>query len=476
MAFNAVFYTFAKRKNSTLTPTGTGTTFSVVLKDDCSVMEPILRLHGASNNYNPSDLNYCYIAKFARYYFVIDWKYTLGNWECILETDIMATYKTQIGNQVKYVLRSSYTYNKEIIDNFYPAAGIENEIQHQYDFGFDIDNGDYVIGIVNRDEKLIGGATSFYRLPQLQLNRLLRYMYPTAGETFKSITAITGDVVRSIINPWDWILSCRKFPIDIPAETDPTDWRELEFGQWSGFEAGETPVYGQRLLESSNWGILTHDFTISNDWLTKDVKYRANQNVKLFIACNPWGIIQLSASDFISSSIVRVKIEPDFVTGQSLLKIYSVKGILETLIAQKTADISVDTKLAASRSNMFGVLGGVGQAVSGIDFSNQYPLMGGFNVAAGIANAAMSFIPSMSSSIGRQDGFRGLDGICHLYIRYLVFVDEDNDEFGKPLCSTVQLSTIPGFIKCGDGEHSITCYGNEKDIISEYMTDGFFYE
>ena len=480
MAFNAVFYNFAKRKNSTKQPTGTGTTLSVVLKDNTSVMEPTLKLHGASANYNPSQLNYCYIQEFSRYYFVTDWRYVPGFWECDLQTDVMATYKTSIGQQEKYVTRASYRYNSQIIDDFYPARGAESESQQTYDFGFDIDNGDYVIGIVNRDDKLIGGATSYYRMPELQLNRLLRYMYPEAGESFKSVSSITGDIIRSIINPWDWITSCKKFPISIPAETDPSDWRELEFGQWKGWRDDvvpvETPVYGQRLLESDNWGTLSHDFTLASDWLTRDAKYRSGQNVKLFITCNPWGIIQLSASDFINSAVVRVKIKPDFITGESLLQIYSIKGPLETLIAQKTANIAVETRLGASKANEYGALGAIVQTGGGISFLSSHPVMGAFNIAAGIANAAMNFAPTMSNSIGRQEGFRGLDGICTLDMRSLIFVDEDNDGFGKPLCTTLRLDTIPGFIKCGDGEHSISCYGNEKEIISDYMTEGFFYE
>ena len=232
------------------------------------------------------------------------------------------------------------------------------------------------------------------------------------------------------------------------------------------------------MLEPNSWGTISHDFTLPNTWLTQDAKYRSPQNVKMFITCNPWGIMQLSPSDFISSNTIRVKIKPDFITGESLLQIFSVKGIMETLIAQKTADISVDTHLSASKSNTYGAIGAAVQAGGGISYiaSGTAPIMGAFNVAAGIANAAMNFAPTMSNSTGRQGGFRAIDGFCTIDIRRLIFVDENNDEFGKPLCATVALNTIPGFIKCGDGEHSISCYGNEKDIISDYMTGGFFYE
>ena len=55
-------------------------------------------------------------------------------------------------------------------------------------------------------------------------------------------------------------------------------------------------------------------------------------------------------------------------------------------------------------------------------------------------------------------------------------VDNDNTDFGKPLMSTKTLNTLSGFIKCGDGHFSGTCYENERTMINNYLVDGFFYE
>ena len=38
MAISVIFYHFAKRENSTLRPTASGTAFNCTLKDDCGIM------------------------------------------------------------------------------------------------------------------------------------------------------------------------------------------------------------------------------------------------------------------------------------------------------------------------------------------------------------------------------------------------------------------------------------------------------
>lgn len=465
MSFNAVFYTFSKRENSTAQPSGSGTTLSVELKDDSSVVEPILRLHNTAN-WNPSALNYCYISEFSRYYFVKDWEYALGEWNCYLQSDVLASFKTEIGNQEKYVLRSSYTYDAKIIDDYYPAKFQETEIAIEHDFGFDINNGDYVLGVVNRQETNVGGMVSFYRMPESNLNEMKRAMYPTASDYFEDISLITGDVIRSIIDPWQYIISCKRFPITIPSDAIQSN---MFFGAWQSDPGGSDRIIGWRLSDSSLWGSLSHDFTISNDWLQRDVK--ETSNARIYVVCNPWGAVELSPSDFSSSSVIRVEILPDFISGYGILKIYSVKGPLSTLVAQRTAKIGVDTTIASTSIDTLGGLSfglaALGKAVSGSDLAGAL----GFAV-----NAAKSMVPSLSNSTALQEGFRSLEGVARVIVRIPVFASEYNDEIGRPYMHSSILNAIPGYIKCADGEHTVSAYSDEKKSISVFMTEGFFYE
>ena len=55
---------FSKRKNSTKQPTS-GTTATVYLKDDTSILNPTFDCTGV-----PDNVNYIYVSDFGRYYFI----------------------------------------------------------------------------------------------------------------------------------------------------------------------------------------------------------------------------------------------------------------------------------------------------------------------------------------------------------------------------------------------------------------------
>lgn len=457
------FYTFAKRKNSTASPSSGAVEMQCLLKDETSILNPTLEIQTVIN---PAIYTYAYIPDFARYYFVGDWAYILGRWEVSLTVDAMASHKTEIGNAEKYVLRSAYAYNYQIIDDFYPSKATETEIAQEYDFGFDIDTGNYVIGIVNREKTDIGGITSYYRMTEGDIQSLREMMYPTAAEFFEDINSITGDILRSIVNPWQYIQSCKKFPITIPYDRTMSI---IKFGQWSTV----TPVAGNRLLDIEDWYTLSHDFTIASDWLTRDAKYRSSPFCRMYLIINPWGAIELSPGDFVASDTVRIKIKPDFITGDAILQVYSVKGPLETLVSQKIANIGIETGIAGRSVN---ISGAVSAGLSAVGNFVRGGASGVIGAAGNVVSAADSLVPSLQGSTGIMESMRGLEGVARLVVRTLGFVDEHNVEFGKPLYSTRILKNIPGYIKCGDGDISISGFDEERTIIEQFLTGGFFYE
>ena len=467
--FSVFFYAFSKKHNSTALPVSGAVEIPCALKDNTSILNPTLEIEIINN---PATYTYAYIPDFNRYYFVSDWKYIIGRWECELSVDVLGTYKTVIGNSEKYVLRSAKAYNYNIIDNFYPCRATETEIAQEYDFGFDIDNGEYVVGIVNREQTDIGGITSYYRMTEGDIQSLRQMMYPTASETFESINGITGDVLRSILNPWQYIQSCKKFPISIPYDVIMSN---VKFGQWSIV----TPVGANRLLDISNWYTLSHDFVIANDWVTRDAKYRSSPYVRIYLVVNPWGVIELSPSDFIATNTIRIKIKPDFITGDAILQVFSVKGPLETLVNQRVANIGIETGIAGKSVNISGAISAGLSAVGNVFRGSAEGII---SAAGNVVSAADSLVPSLQGSTGIMESMRGLDGIAHLIVRGMGFANENNNEFGKPLYDVRTLNTLSadsgnsGYIKCADGEIDISCFDDERIQIESYLTKGFFYE
>ena len=106
---------FSKRNNSTKQPSGSGTSYTVYLKDNVSVLAPVFRIEGI-------DLTVTYCQWNGRYYFVRD--IVLSNnaiYEVHCEIDPMATWKSAIGSSSQYVLRSASQSDGTIVDMFYPT-------------------------------------------------------------------------------------------------------------------------------------------------------------------------------------------------------------------------------------------------------------------------------------------------------------------------------------------------------------------
>jgi hypothetical protein len=55
-------------------------------------------------------------------------------------------------------------------------------------------------------------------------------------------------------------------------------------------------------------------------------------------------------------------------------------------------------------------------------------------------------------------------------------VDSDNAETGRPLCKTVQIAAVPGYVLCKDGDVDAPATDQELAQIKSYLEGGFFYE
>ena len=106
-----------KEKNSTFQPSH-GTEIEVKLKENTSLMNPVFII---TKNIHEL-IRYVYWVDTSRYYFVDDVvsvTNTISEVHC--SVDVLATYKTYIGQSSQYVLRSASAFDTDIIDNLYPT-------------------------------------------------------------------------------------------------------------------------------------------------------------------------------------------------------------------------------------------------------------------------------------------------------------------------------------------------------------------
>lgn len=91
-----------------------GLNFDVVLKDDTSILKPVLLL---SSPTPITGYNYMYIPDFSRYYFIDDIRSVRnGQWEVSAHVDVLETYKTAILANSAVVKRQENNYNLYLND------------------------------------------------------------------------------------------------------------------------------------------------------------------------------------------------------------------------------------------------------------------------------------------------------------------------------------------------------------------------
>lgn len=470
------FWVFSKRKNSTARPaTAAAYTFNCTLKDASGVLRPTLEIY-QSQSFNPAQLNYAFIPSYGRYYFVTDWEWIVGRWELTLQVDALASYKTQIGNAEKYVLRAAAEYDKDIIDTFYPTIERVNVSWTGYNFPWynNFTNGRFVLGVINGEGTALAGTTDYFILSPAELRDFMTYLFPSSVvNDWTSLNSITEQVYKSIYDPLQFIVSCKYFPFTMGGvETDA----QIAFGNFVSTK------YAEPLGKPNTWPIFQHDYTISANWLTRDAKDKSEPYTRLCFFLNPFGVVEISTADFTLTDTVRVRITPDLISGEAVLQIFALISGSEVLVAQQTAMIGFDVNLTAVNRDLFSAVSAV---IGGASGSGIYDTLDTVlpSVLTSAGNALVSLIkPSISASTRGTPSIANIDGTSRLYVRRHLFTDEKNDEFGKPLYKNRVISTLgataaqSGYIKCGDGDISLPAFPEEVDEVSNYLTGGFYYE
>ena len=231
MAFNVIFYQFTKKYNSTKRPaSGSGTTYSCTLKDGSPIVNPTIEINLGYTT-DPSQFNYCYISSFGRYYYVRDWSFNKGLWTALLSTDVLATYKTQIGAASLYMLRASAEKDGRVVDNLYPCKTdcdfVDAAITNPYN-----QTGCYVIGVVNKHGMY--GSITYYALTRASMARVLQTLISEVVDPANGFNTSDASMAlqRSVVDPVQYIKSAIWLPV--PAANIRATWQKLLYQYMTG--------------------------------------------------------------------------------------------------------------------------------------------------------------------------------------------------------------------------------------------------
>lgn len=456
--FEVRFYTFSKRNNSTKQPLSIqDTSFNCDIRNVSNILNPSIEL----KHDNPTNFNYCFIQEFERYYFISNWTFNQGLWIASCSVDVLATYKTPIGNTEKYVLRSYSSKNGNVIDNMFPMLA-ETTTQEQSIFPFSntamtMDDGVIVIGVVGANEQ----GQTMYQITPTQFKSLLKMLLTTAdGYDWGDLTQ---GVINSLMNPLQFLVSCRWYPKAFIYGTG----ENLSFGNW------HSNVMGYPIIMNAQQDIpyvsIPNAFSINKhpQSLTKGQYLNLRPFTKSIIDLGVFGLADLDQTLLYDRQYIYIQIFVDAFSGIGTIKGWAENNGVHTydrLLFKKDIQFGINIPLSANDSNAIpSILNAtLGLASGNIDFG-----------AIGDVVKSMTGTVETSSSSGsiiqHLQKFR-------LMQNFMNQSDIDYLNFGYPLMRNVVLNTLNGFILCKDGNIELSCTDTEKEKIKQYLEQGFYYE
>ena len=478
---NVTLYKFSKRLNSTAQPApSSGTSFTCELKDETSFINPILKFrpdHLTSGLFSPSAYNYASIVYWQRYYYITDWKYINGIWECYLTVDVMASFKSEIGNTSAYIIRSASQYNGDISDSFYPATTvcaitkqqISSDIYHTT-----IPSGCFVVGVINKSQNTNKmGAVVYYALSGQDMGNLMNYLFSDSIYQQANISSaeITDGLYKSLVDPFQYISSCMWFPV--PTSTLGSTTETITVGYWNTNITGTVVTYVTKEIGfKSNSAIARHP-QIARGAYMDHAPY-----TKLTAYYPPFGEIPIDTTylQYGANNYLYGKMFIDFITGLADCYITITNGYDTDTTADpykymtmRSGQIGVPIQISQVMTDYLSTLqNGVG-ALSNLFTGN----IGGVfnNIVSGVQNS----MPKVSS-MGANGSLIEIITPPYLIVEHYQVVDENLAEFGRPLCNTRTISTLSGYIQCGEDDLSFSGTKSENEEINRNLKEGFFYE
>lgn len=463
-------FRFNKRVNSTAIMSGSGYPFEVVLKENTSMENPEFILNMFNNN--PSIYNYCYCQTFSRYYFIRDWVYDGRMWIAVCECDVMGSFRTPILNSRLYVLRSASESDPQIIDTKYLAkTQLKRRTSISVDLGFvgtSLINGRFVLGTVTRQSNVVAptGAT-YYVLSAGGLNIIQNTLYPDLTSILDNRAKLDDVPAIMLANPSQYVMSLMWFPF-VPNSVNATN------------------IYLGYFEVANNAGILntlTHNITFTlipirpnsdrGDW------QKLEPYCRYYVFVPYFGIFKLP-SEIAAYRNFTGEITISLVTGKGTLKIYPEVQVPDELsvapIIESSAQIGQPFPLMGMRENWEQMLGGTLDMAGGIfnaaigNYEN-----GGLQFLGGAIQSAIGIATPNVQSFGNAGGTTEMFTHASCITEYFEPTEEDNVNFGRPLCKRKLISDLSGFCQVADGK-DVDCFGTptEKAKIAQYLEEGFY--
>lgn len=458
MAISVTLYTFSKKINSTAQPTG-GTAFDCVLKAPCGVVSPRIALNISGS---PAAYNYAYIPSFSRYYFVHEWTWEDGLWVAYLNVDALASWKTQIGNQFYYCLRTTagniQAEHINIIDTLYPIKPGASTTVSLADspFAATYAQGRYIVSTFSDATTGIGGMST-YVLTESQFQNLRKFMFGSTTYLNIDVEEMTEGLQKIAFNPGEYVLSCRWLPFSTFRTTEST----IKFGWWdSGIAAGA--LSGSSVVsEGGTIDVPKHPLAATRGAYLKAAPF---STYSLF--AGPFGTISIDPNMIYDINSITWQVTVDAISGNSLLTLSNGNGIFAHITGSACIEINLGSLVADVSGIISNPLSGLVSAAS----AGVSSLFTGGNVGQSIIDSTATAV------VGKGGSGKGLLGAAWaLHASFLSPVEENFFENGRVVCTTLK-PTASNYYVMGENHVSLPCTDMEIELVKSVLMEGFYYE
>lgn len=432
-------YQFSKRENSTKRPSG-GATVSVRLKDGTSIFNPSFELNASSA---PTAT---YLSWGSRYYYVDDVTYLNGIYVIDCSIDVLATWKTEIGNTSAFVKYATSGYDIGLID-----SRLSSDLN----------------AIVNVAEaKIMGGLPSGYVVtyvgdqgstnPVVALSEagVCALMNAVQSSAFAELLNNPENALSKILSDCaSAITSCKYLPIiGYGGRRTIT----LAGGYDTGITGNEVePTTGNTVTIDIPWNFPKGDFR------------NRSQFTSLIIYLPGYGFAQLNTDDFVGDDSIYITAVLDSTSGGLA---YDVGGVMKA-----ECDISTPIQISTTtQGNALGALVSAGGALAGIATGNVAVAAGGL---FGAITSAMQTNTGAVGSMGSHAGWSlHSNEIILRVISHDTSVTPSNMATvqGRPVGKVTGITA--GYNECVNA--SVECDAPQalKDKINAYLNGGVYYE
>ena len=491
------FYNFKKRLNSTLTPFDKNADinyqvdYNVNLKAPTSITTPVLTLSGhfsagetdCRNNLNK--ILYCFIPVFERFYFVDDITIKSNNLiEFTLSCDLLATFKTDILNSEKIVLRTSDYDAMNNVGYYLPDDALKHAQKPKVDI-LDLQNGLYFLNkegyyfvqVANGQKKGFAGTT-LYILRESELEELCSYMY----DKVRINDLKDSKLVATYYNPLQYIISCIWMPIiDTGLNTQVTDIR----CGWTS-----TGINGRYLKQSGK--TFTIDIPVPyNKYYYKWTRYSADW-VKVTLNIGGFGTISIPSEQFFDKLILKIRV--DFFTGNAFLKVLGSAEHRTFFITSANGKLGTSIRLSQLQTQPTwekgtnGLIGSAVKTAGAMIFGNSSAnFLNGNSQNLGIdaiKNLSNSITQSVFEPKIMSNGTNGERGLIYYDLAYSYLTVEQFEpinsgyeyDIGLPYGKKTLIGRLKGFCKLANGLIEINGTTQERNAICTILENGFYIE